>query len=131
MLISGAVIALIYIAGTAALLVALAGESDQRHQRHTRRPWRRSASAAACRCSESSPRVLLALTSAGGLGAWVTGTARLPFVMGLGHYLPERLGAVHPKYGSPHVALLVQAGAVSLVLLLPYRARPSTRPFSC
>ena len=61
--------------------------------------------------------MLLAITSAGGLGAWITGTARLPFVLGLGHYLPERLGAIHPRYGSPHVALLVQAVAASLVLL--------------
>jgi amino acid transporter len=38
--------------------------------------------------------------------------------MGLGHYLPERLGAIHPKYGTPHVALLVQAALASLVLLL-------------
>ncbi len=60
---------------------------------------------------------LIALTGIGGLGAWITGTARLPFVIGLGHYLPERLGAIHPRYGSPHVALLTQAVAISLVLL--------------
>ncbi len=60
---------------------------------------------------------LLALTSAGGLGAWITGTARLPFVMGLARYLPGRLGAIHPRYGTPHVALLVQAAATSVVLL--------------
>jgi amino acid transporter len=60
---------------------------------------------------------LLALTSAGGLGAWISGTARLPFAMGLGHYLPGRLGAIHPRYGTPHIALLVQATATSIVLL--------------
>ena len=116
MLISGLVIALIYIAGTAALLVSL--------------PVREiSAISGIPQAMESigervgvpmfgaTAAVLLALAATGGLGAWVTGTARLPFVMGLGHYLPERLGAVHPRYGSPHVALLVQAGAVSLVLI--------------
>jgi amino acid transporter len=116
MLIAGVLIALIYIAGTAALLVSLPGSQI-------------SAISGIPQAMESiGHRVgipffgvisatLLALAAAGGLGAWVTGTARLPFVMGLGHYLPKRLGAIHPKYGSPHVALLVQAAAVSLVLL--------------
>ena len=116
MLISGAVIAVTYVAGTAALLVSLPASQisaisgiPQAMEAIGQRgaiPWFGVVSAG-----------LLTLTAAGGLGAWVTGTARLPFVMGLGHYLPERLGAIHPKYGSPHVALLVQAGAVSLVLL--------------
>ena len=115
-LISGVFIAVTYIAGTATLLVALpAGQI--------------SAISGIPQAMEAIGQrggiplfggvaaVLLTLATAGGLGAWVTGTARLPFVMGLGHYLPERLGAIHPKYGSPHVALLMQAGAVSLVLL--------------
>ncbi len=116
MLISGLLIALIYIAGTAALLVSLPGSQI-------------SAISGIPQAMESIGQrlripsfgvisaLLLTLAAAGGLGAWVTGTARLPFVMGLGRYLPQRLGAIHPKYGSPHVALLVQAGAVSLVLL--------------
>lgn len=115
-LIAGLLIALIYIAGSAALLVSLPASQisaisgiPQAMEAIGARgglPWFGAIGA-----------VLLALAATGGLGAWVSGTARLPFVMGLGHYLPERLGAVHPKYGSPHVALLVQAGAVSLVLL--------------
>jgi amino acid transporter len=62
--------------------------------------------------------ILLAVANVGGLSAWIGGVARLPFVMGLGHYLPERLGAIHPKYGTPHVALLAQAALASAVLLL-------------
>jgi amino acid transporter len=116
MLIAGAIIAIVYIAGTAALLVALPATQIS------------AISGIPLAMEAIGERggiplfgviaaVLLTLTAAGGLGAWVTGTARLPFVLGLSHYLPERLGAVHPKYGSPHVALLAQAGAVSVVLL--------------
>ena len=116
MLISGVVITLTYVAGTSALLVSLPASQI-------------SAISGIPQAMEAigqrggipsfgvTSAVLLTLATAGGLGAWVTGTARLPFVMGLGRYLPERLGAIHPKYGSPHVALLVQAGAVSLVML--------------
>jgi glutamate:GABA antiporter len=116
MLIAGALIAVTYMVGTAALLVSLPASQisvisgiPQAMEAIGQRgdlPWFGVTAA-----------MLLTLTAAGGLGAWVTGTARLPFVLGLGRYLPERLGAIHPKYGSPHVALLVQAGAVSLVLL--------------
>lgn len=116
MLVSGLIIALIYIAGTAALLVSLPGSQislisgiPQAMESIGQRLGIPSFGVISA--------LLLTLAAAGGLGAWVTGTARLPFVMGLGHYLPRRLGAIHPKYGSPHVALLVQAGAVSIVLL--------------
>ena len=114
--ISGLLIAAIYVAGTIALLVALPAE---RISAISGIPE----AMAAIGLRSGIPlfgaiaALLLAITSAGGLGAWITGTARLPFVLGLGHYLPERLGAIHPRYGSPHVALLVQAGAVSLALL--------------
>jgi amino acid transporter len=61
--------------------------------------------------------VLVSVSAAGGLGAWIMGTARLPFLFGLDRYLPRSLGAVHPKYGSPHIALLLQAGLTTIVLL--------------
>ena len=60
---------------------------------------------------------LVALGSIGGLSAWVSGTARLPFVVGVDRYLPQALARVHPKHGTPHVALLVQGVMTSLVLL--------------
>ncbi len=53
----------------------------------------------------------------GGLGAWLTGTARLPFVFGLDRYLPSALGKLHPRFGSPYVALLTQGVLCSLVLI--------------
>ncbi|MCB1044768.1 MAG: amino acid permease [Acidobacteria bacterium] len=59
---------------------------------------------------------LVALGTLGLFGAWMTCTARLPFVMGLARYLPSVLARVHPKWGSPHVALLLQAVVLSLLL---------------
>lgn len=116
-LISGAVIAIIYIAGTAALLVALPANQISAIS-GIPQAMEAIGQRAGIPLFGAISAILLTLTTAGGLGAWVAGTARLPYVMGLGHYLPERLGTVHPKYGSPHVALLTQAVAVSLVLLL-------------
>jgi amino acid transporter len=60
---------------------------------------------------------LLALSQAGTLGAWLAGTARLPFLFGIDRYLPEALGSIHPKFGSPHIALVAQGTLTSIILL--------------
>jgi glutamate:GABA antiporter len=114
--ISGALITIIYVAGTAALLMALpvaqinviSGVPEAMNAIGARSGLPFFGLIAV---------VLITITSLGGLSGWVAGTARLPFVIGLSHYLPEQLGAIHPRYRSPHVALLVQAGAVSLAML--------------
>jgi glutamate:GABA antiporter len=61
--------------------------------------------------------VMLSLSIAGIGSAWMGGSARIPFVAGLDSYMPAAMGKVHPKYLTPHVALIVQ-GIVSLVLIV-------------
>jgi amino acid transporter len=51
----------------------------------------------------------MAMAIGGGAAAWFAGTARIPFVAGVDGHLPAALGRVHPRWGSPHVALLVSA----------------------
>ncbi|MGC1835891.1 MAG: APC family permease, partial [Candidatus Acidiferrales bacterium] len=62
--------------------------------------------------------LLITISNLGALGAWLAVSARLPFVAGLDRYLPEPFARVHPKWGTPHVALLVQAicGAIFIAL---------------
>jgi glutamate:GABA antiporter len=55
--------------------------------------------------------LLITVSNLGALGAWLAVSARLPFVAGLDRYLPAAFARVHPKWGTPHVALLVQAAA--------------------
>jgi len=62
--------------------------------------------------------LLLVLSSTGGLGAWVTGVARIPYVIGIDRYLPSALGKTHPRYGTPHVSLITQGVVVSLIILI-------------
>ena len=61
--------------------------------------------------------VMLSFSIAGIGSAWMGGSARIPFVAGLDSYMPSAMGKVHPKYGTPHVALIVQ-GIVSLILIV-------------
>ncbi len=62
--------------------------------------------------------LLITVSNLGALGAWLAVSARLPFVAGLDRYLPSAFARVHPKWGTPHVALLVQAacGVIFIVL---------------
>ena len=60
---------------------------------------------------------LVALSSTGGLNAWFTGVARVPYVIGIDRYLPKALGKTHPKFGTPHVALLSQGVMVTVLLI--------------
>jgi amino acid transporter len=56
----------------------------------------------------------------GTASAWFGGTARLPFVAGIDHYLPSVLGRVHPRYHTPHIALTVFAVLSALLILMSY-----------
>lgn len=57
-----------------------------------------------------------AIGNLGGVGAWLTGCARVAFVVGLDRYAPKAFGRIHPRWGTPYVAILVQA-ALSTVFL--------------
>lgn len=52
----------------------------------------------------------------GSLASWVGGNTRLPFVIGLDHYFPPAFARLHPKWGTPHVSILAQALASTLLL---------------
>jgi len=64
----------------------------------------------------SSMAFLLTVSGLGGTSAWVAGSARIPFVAGLDRYLPPSFGKVHPRYGSPYVAILTQGVISSLFI---------------
>jgi amino acid transporter len=61
---------------------------------------------------------LLVLASAvGQFGGIGTSISRLPFAVGVDRLLPAAFGRVHPRWGTPHVALLM-LGAVASGLLI-------------
>jgi amino acid transporter len=53
--------------------------------------------------------LLLVVANVGAVGAWLTASARLPFLAGIDRYLPERFGRIHPRWGTPHVSFVWQA----------------------
>src|SRR5262245_998508 len=52
---------------------------------------------------------ILLLHSLGSVGAWLGAVARIPYVAGIDRFLPKGFALLHPRWGTPHVAILTQA----------------------
>jgi glutamate:GABA antiporter len=65
--------------------------------------------------------IVMGLATGGAASAWFAGSSRIPFVAGLTSALPAALGRTHPRWGSPHVALItcaVLAGVLTALSLV-------------
>ena len=61
--------------------------------------------------------LLLFVGAIGGTNSWVAGSARVPFAAGVDSVLPRAFAALHQRYRTPHVALVVQGIAASVLFL--------------
>lgn len=62
--------------------------------------------------------LLVAISNIGAASAYLSSTARLPFVAGVHRYLPAAFGRIHPRFRTPHVALISYGAAGILFGLL-------------
>jgi glutamate:GABA antiporter len=117
LLLAGLIVAVAYIAGTAAMLVALPGDAVSGLDGFVR--------GIAQLCDRMSLAwlspviaVLVALSAVGGAAAYLAATSRLPFVAGLDRCLPAAFGYIHKRYRTPWVAILVYGLAGIAVAIL-------------
>jgi len=61
--------------------------------------------------------VLLVVGSIGGTSSWIAGAARVPFAAGVDSAMPAAFATLHERYRTPHVALVVQGIATSVLFL--------------
>jgi len=112
---AGALIALMYMIGTASVLAIVPGsEVDPKSGVF------HAITVASVALKIGFVGVLAALLvtvgNAGGVGSTVAGISRVPFVVGIDRYLPRAFGKIHPRWRTPYVAILVQAIVSGLVL---------------
>ncbi|HKD79865.1 MAG TPA: APC family permease [Candidatus Angelobacter sp.] len=114
---STALIALIYIVATVALLVLQSADNTD-----VRNGVFQGISGSSAMLGIGWFGVIAALLvtvgNAGGVGATVAGVARIPFVAGIDHYLPSFFGKIHPRWKTPYVSILIQAGISAAILVL-------------
>jgi glutamate:GABA antiporter len=114
---AGVIVTAGYILGTVAILVAL-----PQSQVNGMEGIMQAITSAAARVGwygvGSAVALLICLANLGGVGAYLAALARIPFVVGIDRYLPPPFGRVHPKWGTPAVALVTQAAACLAFVLL-------------
>jgi amino acid transporter len=69
---------------------------------------------------------LYTMSNVAGVGAWLSGPARVAFVIGLDRYFPPAFGTVHPRWHTPYVAILVQAVLATVFLVVSQLGKGST-----
>jgi len=114
--IAGLSIAAFYIAGTLAMLVLLPPD-----QVSVVTGLVQAAAGAGTRLGIGWPPLVLAFAIGvgvtGQLGAWIAGSARLPFVIGIDHYLPPIFSRLHPRWRTPHFSILILSGACTVFVI--------------
>jgi amino acid transporter len=115
--ISGFGCATFYIAGTAALLALL---PPDRINPMTGLAQAGNEAGVRLGANWLTPSFALLITIGiiGQLSTYIAGNSRLPFALGLDHYLPPVFARLHPRWHTPHVSILTQGVLSSLLLLL-------------
>lgn len=115
--ISGIISVLFYVAVTASLLIVLRPENIN--------PMTGLSQAAVSGANQLGvPAIatifglLLAFALLGQLDTWIAGNTRVPYVLGVDKYLPAAFKRTHPRWGTPYVALFVQAAIATVFLLM-------------
>jgi amino acid transporter len=114
---SGGLIALMYIAGTIAVLMILPSESVDTKS-GVFQAMAQGSTALRMAAAGVIAALLVTVGNLGGVGSTVAGVARIPFIVGIDRYLPEAFGKIHPKWKTPYISILVQAVISGVILLL-------------
>jgi amino acid transporter len=122
---AGALIALMYIVGTFAIL-ALVPAADLDPQSGVFHAITVGSVALRLGALGMLAAILVTVGNSGGVGSTVAGIARVPFVVGIDRYLPAAFGKIHPRWKTPYVSILVQA-VVSGAILLGSQINETTR----
>ena len=115
--IAGLSIVATYVLGTAAVLVALPHDQVSTLQGLVQ-AIDRAGVRVGLPAAGMVAAVFLTVSNLGGVGAWLAAAARLPFVAGVDRYLPPAFGRLHPRWGTPVLALAVQGVGTAAFIVL-------------
>ena len=117
LLIAGVLVVAGYVLGTIAILVVV-----PREQLNSLEGLMQAISSSGARVGwyglGPAVALLICVANLGGVGAYLAAMARLPFVVGIDRYLPAAFARVHPRWGTPYVALIVQAVCTVLFVVM-------------
>jgi len=126
--VSGFAIVAVYIIGTAAMIVALPANTVS-----VTNGMPQAAQALVERIGSSgigwlpiAIAILLTLGNLGGVGAWLAGSARLPFAAGVNDALPPAFAKLHPRWQTPYVSLILM-GVLATIFIIASLANTTVK----
>src|SRR6202142_2565236 len=123
--VAGGLMGLMYIAGTVAVLMLLPSETVDPKSGVLQAITEGSTVLRMAAVGVISA-LMVTVGNAGGVGSTVAGVARIPFIVGIDRYLPAAFGKIHPRWKTPYISILVQAG-ISGVILVVAQINENTR----
>jgi amino acid transporter len=126
--IAGGAVAAIYMLGSIAVLVALPADSLRELSGITDAIDRVGRRVGLPALGGATGALITASAFAGTL-SWMAGAARVPFAAGVDRVMPDALARLHPRYRTPHVALIVQGVVATAIFFASvYFAIAGARP---
>lgn len=117
LLLAGVIITVTYILGTLSMLLSLPSSEVSNLQGITQ-AFETVGSRIGIAGLAPFAAAFIAIGFLGKLGAWMTAGARLSFAVGVDKFLPAAFARVHPKWGTPYVAVLVLSLLTALLALI-------------
>jgi len=117
LLLAGLIVTLCYVGGTIAILLALPSGEVSNLQ---------GIMQAVVKAAEKLgwlnlvplTAALIAVGNVGAASGFLAASARVPFAAGIDRFLPSAFGKLHPRWGTPHVSLIVQTAVAAVMIFL-------------
>jgi amino acid transporter len=62
--------------------------------------------------------ILLIFGQCGAVGAWMSGSGRVLYSVGVDRYLPSVFSRIHPRWSTPHISILIQGIVCTLFMII-------------
>jgi amino acid transporter len=117
LLLAGLIVTICYIGGTVAILLALPS-SDVSDLQGIMQAVQKTAARLGWFNLIPCTAALIAMGNIGAASGFLAASARIPFAAGIDRYLPGAFGTLHPRWGTPHVSIVVQTAVGAMMIFL-------------
>jgi len=117
LLLAGLIVTICYIGGTIAILLALPSREVSDLQGIMQAVLKTAARLGWFNLIPFTA-ALIAIGQIGAASGFLAASARVPFAAGIDRYLPDAFGRLHPRWGTPHVSIVVQTAVGAVMIFL-------------
>lgn len=117
LMLAGLIVTVCYIGGTIAILLALPS-AEVSDLQGIMQAVQKTAARLGWFNLIPFTAALIAIGNIGAASGFLAASARIPFAAGIDRYLPGAFGRLHPRWGTPHVSIVVQTAVAAAMIFL-------------